>query len=1143
MYIYVLFVASCIIEMFHVPARQSSIHSGPCILVVYRSLFASRRSLGLSMAMDVPSHIRRLADASGMLDKDDLRAIDQCAEIGKEVMRASIEQVVKASLGSPILSSKSADGTPITVMKRVCGSLPSGQKIKRSGRECHEFLVSNQIVRCRLPDGSTMSRCMLADPMPLSYGKSAPAIFEACSKYWTTMRQLGHAGCSIEHYVFDRFGIISHERLWRQWHSMVSDDVVNALESDLPHNVLKLTEFVLVTACALHDAHNAFRWALFWRFRDTDLIRDCYVGIEALRRSMGLISSHVAEWVVLHLRFDPPCSQQRCDERKALWDALDVDLETSDLLAHTLQLFYRDGCLHVSAECQFMPGLVDLVTNCLLSCWRFVRWSESRFLTVGSASRTIVAAFLTGISGLVGFIKKDPEASMFYLNGFFRFKEEQTTFMVQCAIISRVADSVMQDLMEDSRVAKRYDQLWELLAEEMYWVVSLSDAVWRDIAEACHSEPSKLKADCIAGAHVSFHFFWRRVLELASKRPWSLARGDLKGNLDELKEETEPPGDPFSCQMWHLLRRGFSFQQLVNTLLLMQDVPWTSMLVEQQHASLACLMRFHPEYGANTLVGRALVLQLRRLLPSESAEEKLLRSYTHQLMKLSAKNPEKASGRHAMISELFAMVRKRVQMGLPKHQEADRDIFRCHVAWWNRCSAAQRRDFELRASLTAAQKRRENAAESAHLRAAREALQERLEEDRHTVKPLLMSQCAWGQEHFDHFAVLAETPAFQSEAVAKRRSAIQASPPPSAAKQEQMSRQEVWADGNLRMPEWACDVANRRDFFVDTAFVVSVDDGAEPQYWKFLYAVQSPTYYVALCPLKQKETHLPEPTRPTIVLSTRRERVRFCFHCNFACMASAADVDVPLEKVKVLRALKHTGGTEVVSCERPELLQDYFHRIPERVRNAAGGSGGGTGRRSDSLVELYPWLREHQDKTHGFTDQSTGGDRASGSAPGSKEETAHLDDEDIQQMLEDLDKARAALSADPEPSTDDFKVSVLGGHWTMEHHGVGADAVMGSARGNAAKAFCTRRGVQQGIRFNYSVYGAEACGILARGWCHKMQHFYNLELSRPNGRELVFGAERVETYREPTEFARLSEGAAGAVTNRIRQIRDLLTVQ
>ena len=222
----------------------------------------------------------------------------------------------------------------------------------------------------------------------------------------------------------------------------------------------------------------------------------------------------------------------------------------------------------------------------------------------------------------------------------------------------------------------------------------------------------------------------------------------------------------------------------------------------------------------------------------------------------------------------------------------------------------------------------------------------------------------------------------------------------------------------------------------------------------------------------------------------RASSIQYRFRCNNADMDSAACTpDLSFDKIEVVCDLEHIGGTEVVSRSPAVLLCDYLEMIPEptsasqsscsRSRSAAASTV--------RLVHLYPWFAEAEEKKFGFSSADAQGENpAKALKKRNKEEKVgqELDDEAIQAMLVALDKARADESAAAEPSADDFKVTVLGGAWTLAHHGVPFDAIQGGARSNLPQDFCNRRGVPRSARFNYSTYGDRACGTLERAWCH-----------------------------------------------------------
>eukprot|EP00969_Alexandrium_andersonii_P094537 4176715-Alexandrium_andersonii.AAC.1 len=141
-----------------------------------------------------------------------------------------------------------------------------------------------------------------------------------------------------------------------------------------------------------------------------------------------------------------------------------------------------------------------------------------------------------------------------------------------------------------------------------------------------------------------------------------------------------------------------------------------------------------------------------------------------------------------------------------------------------------------------------------------------------------------------------------------------------------------------------------------------------------------------------------------------------------------------------------------------------------------------------------------------------------------------------------LDEAKAALAKATTQSHDDFKAIVLGGPAHMAQHGKAYHSVCGVTRGGLAKDFCKRRGVQYTFRCSYALYGDAACGILARAWCHKMQHYFNLELASSEGEDLVFTSEHRNTYSEPTELQKLlAEGHPNpALLQRVEALRSLL---
>eukprot|EP00974_Lingulodinium_polyedra_P017600 1708100-Lingulodinium_polyedra.AAC.1 len=208
-----------------------------------------------------------------------------------------------------------------------------------------------------------------------------------------------------------------------------------------------------------------------------------------------------------------------CDQRTQLWDALGLKEEVATLLSQVLEVEFLDGRLYISEDCEEINDLVSMIQTTFLSAWKFTKFTESRWLTVGTSARSLVCGFLLGLQDLINEISSDPQHSLFYLNGFKRMVADRRQFMVMAAIVSWVPESVLAELLEDHRVALVYDDLWMALATNMKWLVTLPKHLWVTLASITEVDSSSLQSGCIQGARKAFHFFWRRVLQPASEYP------------------------------------------------------------------------------------------------------------------------------------------------------------------------------------------------------------------------------------------------------------------------------------------------------------------------------------------------------------------------------------------------------------------------------------------------------------------------------------------------------------------------------------------------------------------------------------------------------------------------------------------------
>ena len=606
------------------------------------------------------------------------------------------------------------------------------------------------------------------------------------------------------------------------------------------------------------------------------------------------------------------------------------------------------------------------------------------------------------------------------------------------------------------------------------------------------------------------------------------------------------PHEPVSRQLWLLNSLGLcSLELLIATLETMADIGWTTLPAEQQHGSLAMLHRWHREYSMESLVTRSFILQLRRLLPSRSAEEQQIAKISQKLAHLLKKQPDKISGMHMFVSQLFGHLRDRAWLHSTREvpQDMHKVIFKGASRRWAAQSLQTKADYEHLARQRAQAVNMDLQQEAEALRSQRDLLAQRLAESQEAAKPILLSQCTLEAKYWQHMDILLQSSHCRGQHLQKlRKEALTTPPPPSLAVQERLASQSIEVQRDPDMPAWAKKLATMRDHFANTVLQVHLRPGVE-EFWKVVYAVQNPCY-VAVSKLRLIE-QFPD-------LSTRKRTlteswVTYRFHCNFADNSSALDMpEVMDENLFVIPHVWHAGGMQMISHCMATPLQLFMEQLPEQPREdrAPQDKRSKTESHRDKLLVQFPWLTD-LDAHEGF-DQARRPSSSSVSASRTNvvAEPPPPDDKVLQEALAALEGERLDLAAaDTAVGQGDFRTQALGGKWTLQHRGHVADAIQGAARGALAQDFCTRRSLPKSIRFELTAYSADACGVLARAWCHKMQYFFNIELQ--DGKHIdkaKFDPDLFTAYKEPTEFTALASQAdatTGRLAKRIAQIRSL----
>ena len=137
-------------------------------------------------------------------------------------------------------------------------------------------------------------------------------------------------------------------------------------------------------------------------------MKNLYVGISSVRNAYNYIMDHLPSWL--------PCvivpGSRDCrpeGELQELWRHLGIEEDTIEVLVE-LGLTWKDEHLHISKDAS-QPGVMSEFMACLMSVWRFVSFSDSKYLTIGPSTRRLTAAMLCGMGSCLAYARAQPGVS------------------------------------------------------------------------------------------------------------------------------------------------------------------------------------------------------------------------------------------------------------------------------------------------------------------------------------------------------------------------------------------------------------------------------------------------------------------------------------------------------------------------------------------------------------------------------------------------------------------------------------------------------------------------------------------------------------------------------------------------------------
>ena len=141
------------------------------------------------------------------------------------------------------------------------------------------------------------------------------------------------------------------------------------------------------------------------------------------------------------------------------------------------------------------------VIHCLRTLLEFKKFSDSRWVTMGVSSCSVVLAHQVGLGDLVRTVRADPAASDYCIHGASEYNRDVQVYSTVSSHVCKLVDALLLAVLEDDRVALRLDELKQIASDGMEWLAGLSGYTWERLAAGiADCTPGFLRSTCMTVA-------------------------------------------------------------------------------------------------------------------------------------------------------------------------------------------------------------------------------------------------------------------------------------------------------------------------------------------------------------------------------------------------------------------------------------------------------------------------------------------------------------------------------------------------------------------------------------------------------------------------------------------------------------------
>ena len=220
------------------------------------------------------------------------------------------------------------------------------------------------------------------------------------------------------------------------------------------------------------------------------------------------------------------------------------------------------------------------------------------------------------------------------------------------AIAAKPSERMLLKLLEDDRLLRHLPQMEAQLVADLADLCRMPEFTWQRLGFVLGCPSLEVQHETLLSAVAMSGWIWRDTLRELRHGIYALAIGDPAEQVAALQAgRIDCTSDTRIQQVKRVLDAGDPPEHVIHLLELMKDLPFSSTLVEEAHASGSVLKKHHSEYGEKTLRCRALLHQMRALF-REGPLQRKIRRLDEKVCKLRSSQPQKVHARQALLRNL-----------------------------------------------------------------------------------------------------------------------------------------------------------------------------------------------------------------------------------------------------------------------------------------------------------------------------------------------------------------------------------------------------------------------------------------------------------------------------------------------------------